>query len=74
VADRSGGPSVRAVVIMGIVAFVLLAAAFPGATIYQLNDDGIRPVPWRELELVDHWRRYLADPTSYLRYALADED
>src|SRR5437764_1581232 len=24
-------------------------AAFPGATIYQLNDDGIRPVPWREL-------------------------
>ena len=32
-------------------------AAFPDATIYQLNDDG-----------------YLADPTCYLRYALADED
>jgi predicted ATPase len=49
-------------------------SAYPGATIYQLNEAGIGTVAWPELELVDHWRRYLAHPEAYLRHALADED
>jgi predicted ATPase len=48
-------------------------SAFPGATIYQLNDAGIHAVAWPELELVDHWRRYLARPDAYLRHTLADD-
>jgi predicted ATPase len=45
-------------------------SAFPGATIYQLDAAGIGPVSWRELDLVDHWRRYLSDPGAYLRHTL----
>jgi predicted ATPase len=50
-----------------------LLAALPGAQILELSSSGIRPVPWAELEIVDHWRRYLADPSSYLRHLLAAE-
>jgi hypothetical protein len=28
----------------------------------------MRRVAWRELGIVDHWRRYLADPHAYLRH------
>jgi predicted ATPase len=49
-------------------------AAFPGATTYQLNERGIERTEWKDLELVDHWRRYLANPDAYLRYTLADGD
>ena len=47
-----------------------LLTALPGAQILELGDDGIRPVAWAELELVDHWRRYLANPGLYLRHFL----
>lgn len=42
-------------------------AATPGADIIELGDHGLRRVEWAELALVDHWRRYLADPNAYLR-------
>ncbi|MEU8751878.1 AAA family ATPase [Streptomyces chartreusis] len=42
--------------------------ALPGAEIIEVGDHGMRPAGWRDLELVDHWRRYLNDPWSYLRH------
>jgi predicted ATPase len=42
-------------------------AAMPGATILEVGDWGIRRTTWEELELVQHWRRYLESPGSYLR-------
>ena len=45
-----------------------LLCALPGAEILELNDNGIRSVEWNELELVDHWRRYLSNPDTYLRH------
>jgi len=50
-----------------------LLAALPGATILQLDDEGITPTPWEELELVRSWRTYLDRPELYLRPLLSDE-
>jgi predicted ATPase len=47
-----------------------LITALPGAQLLQLDDDGITPVTWQDLELVDHWRRYLESPQAYLRHVL----
>ena len=46
--------------------------ALPGATILELGAHGIRRVAWEELELVTHWRSFLARPDGYLRTLLAD--
>lgn len=45
-----------------------LLAAIPDADIREMNDEGIRPVSWEDLDMVEHWRRYLADPERYLRH------
>lgn len=45
-------------------------AATPGAQIIQLDQHGIQAVNWRDLDLVDHWRRYLDDPGAYLRHII----
>lgn len=42
--------------------------ALPGADIVQVGEDGMERVRWADLALVDHWRRYLADPQAYLRH------
>lgn len=47
-----------------------ILTALPGATILQFGPDGISQVEWAELELVDHWRRYLAEPQRYLRHII----
>ncbi|MGA5555981.1 ABC transporter [Streptomyces lavendulocolor] len=47
-----------------------LLTALPGADIVEVGEHGLRRVEWRELALVDHWRRYLADPRAYLRHVL----
>ncbi|WP_336319559.1 AAA family ATPase [Streptomyces lavendofoliae] len=47
-----------------------LLTALPGADIVEVGEHGLRRVEWRELALVDHWRRYLADPSAYLRHIL----
>ena len=47
-----------------------LLTALPGAQVLELSGDGVRQVAWAELELVDHWRRYLANPSLYLRHFL----
>ena len=51
-----------------------LLTALPGATIYELDGDGLRPARWADLDLVDQWRRYLADPNRYLRHLTAEPD
>nr|WP_231134340.1 AAA family ATPase [Motilibacter deserti] len=47
-----------------------LLTALPGATILELSETGYEKAAWDELALVDHWRRYLGDPTAYLRHVL----
>jgi predicted ATPase len=48
-----------------------LLAAAPDAEIIELGDHGLRRTAWSELEVVDHWRRYLGDPHTYLRHVIA---
>lgn len=45
-----------------------LLCALPGAVILELGDHGFREVGWENLDIVDHWRRYLDDPRAYLRH------
>lgn len=45
-----------------------ILAATPEAEIIELNDDGFRRTKWVDLELVQHWRRYLDAPDFYLRH------
>ena len=47
-------------------------AAMPGARILEAGPWGLRETAWEDLELVDHWRRYLAERRAYLRH-LQDE-
>jgi predicted ATPase len=51
-----------------------ILAATPDAAIVELGGDGIRPTTWEQLDLVDHHRRYLADPRAYLRRLLDARD
>jgi predicted ATPase len=45
-----------------------ILAATPGADIIELGEYGLRRVKWTDLQLVDHWRRYLDNPGAYLRH------
>lgn len=45
-----------------------ILAATPGADIIQLDADGFHREKWESLDLVDHWRRFLARPDAYLRH------
>ena len=45
-------------------------AALPGATILEVGEWGFRRTTWEELELVQHWKRYLDAPERYLRHVL----
>jgi predicted ATPase len=45
-----------------------ILASVPGADIVEVGEHGLRRVKWADLELVDHWRRYLANPGAYLRH------
>jgi len=47
-------------------------AAMPGARILEVGDWGLREAAWEDLEVVDHWRRYLAEPWAYLRHLEGD--
>ena len=48
-------------------------AALPGARLIELNADGFAETRWEDLAVVDHYRRFLATPTAYLRH-LVDSD
>jgi predicted ATPase len=45
-------------------------AAMPGATILEVGEWGYRRTTWEELELVQHWKRYLDAPMRYLRHVI----
>jgi predicted ATPase len=45
-----------------------IVAALPGARILQLDEHGMHPVAWQDLEAVGHYRRFLASPQQYLRH------
>jgi predicted ATPase len=47
-----------------------LIAAVPGARILEVGEWGLREKPWDELELVEYWRGFLADPDRYLRHVI----
>ena len=47
-------------------------AAMPGARILEAGPWGLRESAWADLELVDHWRRYLGEPWAYLRHLQDD--
>lgn len=47
-----------------------ILASVPGATILQLSESGIEQVEWEDLEVVNHYRRYLEAPERYLRHLL----
>ncbi len=49
-------------------------AAMPGARILEVGEWGLREAVWEELELVQHWRRYLDAPQRYLRHVLGPDD
>ena len=47
-----------------------MIAAIPGASLLELGDWGLRAAQWDELDLVRHWRLFLAEPDSYFRRLL----
>jgi predicted ATPase len=47
-----------------------LLAALPGAKILEVGPWGIRETSWEDLQIVDHWRRYLDEPMRYLRHVI----
>jgi predicted ATPase len=51
-----------------------ILAATPGADIIEIGEHGFRRTKWAELELVDHWRRYLDHPDAYLRHVITDDE
>ena len=47
-------------------------AALPGARIIEVGDWGLRESTWEDLQLVDHWRRFLQTPHAYLRHLVEE--
>lgn len=43
-------------------------AAMPGANLLELGEWGLRETAWEDLQLVDHWKRFLGTPEAYLRH------
>ena len=51
-----------------------IVASLPGARVLEVGPWGLRETTWDDLDLVHHWRAYLAAPGRYLRHVLADDD
>jgi predicted ATPase len=49
-----------------------ILASTPGADIVELGPRGLRHCQWEDLDIVDHWRRYLGSPHSYLRHLISE--
>lgn len=45
-----------------------ILSALPGTDVIEVGDHGSRRTTWADLEMVDHWRRYVSDPGRYLRH------
>lgn len=42
--------------------------------IFEVGEWGLREAVWEDLELVQHWRRFMQRPQSYLRHLLDDAE
>lgn len=51
-----------------------ILTSLPGARILELDDSGIHERGWEELDVVDHYRRFLDAPGRYLRHLLSQDD
>jgi predicted ATPase len=49
-------------------------ARLPGATILQLDQRGITPTTWEDLDVVGHYRSFLDAPERYLRHIMPSQD
>jgi len=47
-----------------------VVASIPGARILQFDGDGFHETAWEDLELVQHYRSFLAEPMRYLRHVI----
>lgn len=47
-------------------------AALPGATVYELDDDGFSAREWGDLDLVQDWAAFFDDPSRLLHHLLDD--
>lgn len=47
-----------------------ILASLPCADIIEVGEHGYRRAAWSDLDLTDHWRRYLTNPEVYLRHLL----
>ena len=45
-----------------------ILTAMEGANVIEFGDHGLRRVEWDDLEVVQHWRRFLDAPGRYLRH------
>lgn len=45
-----------------------IVASLPGATILEFDDEGIHERAWEDLDVVEHYRRFLEGPGRYLRH------
>ena len=45
-----------------------IVAALPGATILEFDAEGVHERAWDDLDIVDHYRRFLGAPEQYLRH------
>jgi predicted ATPase len=45
-----------------------IVASLPGATILEFDVDGIHERAWEDLDVVEHYRRFLDAPQRYLRH------
>ncbi|MFI5736096.1 ATP-binding cassette domain-containing protein [Kribbella sp. NPDC051587] len=50
-----------------------ILAATPGADVVEVGPWGLRRVPWQDLDLVEHWSRFLKSPQAYLRHIIDDD-
>lgn len=44
-----------------------IITALPGAEIFEFSEDGISKKSWADLQLVQHWQRYMNNPEIYLK-------
>ena len=46
--------------------------AFPGARIYEFDDDGAHAMPYEDTSIVRHWRTFLDAPDRYFHHLFED--
>jgi predicted ATPase len=50
-----------------------LLTALPGAQILELNDRGLEPRPWEDMDLTENWRQFLSKPEVFMCHILGPD-